>query len=80
MPAWKMQAVGGFVFHGDAKRATFDVMSGQGTEENERPARGSDNKKYRNRCNADDYFPSQGETLQGYELQGCKVTTKVPLL
>jgi hypothetical protein len=36
-------------------------MSDQWTEENDRPGRSNDNDKNRNRCKADEYFPSQGE-------------------
>jgi hypothetical protein len=58
-----MQTVGGFVFHGDPERLTFNVMRNQGTEKNDRPGRSNDNDKNRNRCGADQQFPSQGSKV-----------------
>jgi len=56
-----MQAFRRLIFHRCAKCITFNVMSDQWTEENDRPGRSNDNDKNRNRCKADEYFPSQGE-------------------
>src|SRR6266480_3891312 len=71
MPAWKMQTVRGFFFHGNTKRIAFNVMSEQRTEENDHPGHGSDNDNHRNRCKTDDNFPSQGENGPNYE---CRMT------
>ena len=59
MPAWKMQAVGRFVLHGNAKGIPFEVMSSYWPEETDRPCRSNDNDNNRKRCSANQQFPSQ---------------------
>ena len=58
-----MQTLRGFPFHTDAKRRAFNVMSDQRTEKNDGPYRSSDNDEDRNRCSANQYFPSQGSKV-----------------
>jgi hypothetical protein len=63
MPDRKMQTVGGFAFHGDAKRIAFNVTRGQGTKKNDRSGHSNDSDKNRNRCGANQQFPSQGSKV-----------------
>ena len=63
MPGRKMQTLRGFLFHTDAKRRAFNVMSDQRTEKNDGPYRSSDNDEDRNRYSANQNFPSQGSKV-----------------
>src|SRR5205823_3264171 len=63
MPGRKMQTLRSFLFHTDAKRSAFNVMSDQRAEKNDGPHRSSDNDEDRNRCSANQYFPSQGSKV-----------------